>query len=106
AQTPPQFIVPAPVQVHWPLTHCPPASQRLPQRPQFCGSLDTSVQPESHANWPIGQWQAPETQLEPLGQASWQEPQCSGSEETSTHRLTGQMTPGVGQVAMQLPPTQ
>lgn len=61
----------------------------------------------SQATWlAFGHTHAPETHDAPFGQAWPQEPQCAGFDARFAQMLPGQLTPGAGQVALQLPPTQ
>jgi hypothetical protein len=74
--------------LHAPLLQSCPSGQRLPQAPQFPGSLLMAAQAPLHSSSPVGHrrvQRAPSHSM-PSGQALPQRPQWAGSEAADTQR--------------------
>jgi len=92
--------------LQFPFEHTWPPMQRLPQEPQFRGSLAVSEQVIPHCVSPEEHWQTPAEHVAPSGQAFPQLPQSRVSVWVSTHApLGGHEVCPVGQPAVHAPLT-
>ena len=85
--------------VQAPPLHTRPASQAVPQAPQFLPSLSRETHTPAQDVWADGHTQAPPLQIVPPPHAAAQAPQFMASEASSTQAPAQGMRPGAHEAA-------